>query len=101
MVETIERNREALSELCLRFHVARLDIFGSAAAGRIRETSDLDFLVDFQRIDSMTLADQYFGLLRALEKLFGRDIDLLTESSLRNPYFVDSVHKTRQVLYAV
>jgi len=48
----------------------------------------------------MSLADQYFGLLEALERLFGRRVDLLTRRSLRNPYFVHSVEKTRQVLYA-
>lgn len=48
----------------------------------------------------MTPADQYFGLLQALEELFGREIDLLTDRSLRNPYFISSVEKTRQLLYA-
>ena len=62
--------------------------------------SDIDFLVDFHPADSMSPADQYFGLLDALEELFGRRVDLLTRRSLRNPYFIDSVEKTRQLLYA-
>ena len=100
MMQMIEAKREALSELCNRFHVGRLEVFGSAATGGLRPESDLDFLVEFQRVDSMTLADQYFGLLEALEELFGRKVDLLTGRSLRNPYFIASVKKTRQVLYA-
>ncbi len=100
MIEAIETSRDTLAELCRRFHVERLDVFGSAATGELDESSDLDFLVAFDRIDSMRLADQYFGLLEALEDLFGRDVDLLTERSLRNPYFVASVQKTRQQLYA-
>lgn len=100
MMQTIEARREALAELCLRFHVGRLEIFGSAATGDLREDSDLDFLVRFRRVGSLTPADQYFGLLEALEKLFGREIDLLTDQSLRNPYFISAVQKTRQLLYA-
>jgi len=100
MMQTIEAKREALVELCIRFHVGRLEIFGSAATGDLREESDLDFLVEFRRVGSMTPADQYFGLLQALEAVFGREIDLLTERSLRNPYFISSVEKSRQLLYA-
>jgi predicted nucleotidyltransferase len=57
-------------------------------------------LVEFRTVDSMSLADQYFGLLEGLENLFSRRVDLLTRRSLRNPYFIDSVEETRQVLYA-
>ena len=100
MMQTIETKREALDGLCLQYHVGSLEVFGSAATGNLREDSDLDFLVEFRTVDSMSLADQYFGLLEALERLFGRKVDLLTRRSLRNPYFVDSVEKTRQLLYA-
>lgn len=100
MIPSIESKRDALAELCLRYQVRSLEVFGSAATGKLRDNSDLDFLVDFRPSDSMSLADQYFGLLEALEELFGRKVDLLTRRSLRNPYFVDSVEKTRQLLYA-
>jgi len=100
MIQPIEAKRQTLAELCLRFHVGSLEVFGSAATGDLREDSDLDFLVEFRHVDSMSLADQYFGLLKELEELFGRRVDLLTRRSLRNPYFVDSVEKTRELLYA-
>lgn len=100
MVQVIEENRAALAELCRRFHVERLDVFGSAATGPLRDDSDLDFLVEFLRVDALSPADQYFGLLAALEDLFGREIDLLTRAGLRNRFFVDSVESTRRSLYA-
>lgn len=101
MIQAIESRREALAGLCRQFHVERLDVFGSAASGAFdEEASDLDFLVEFQRVESMSPADQYFGLLTELQKLFGRDVDLLTRQSLRNPYFIRSVEKTRRLLYA-
>ena len=100
MIKTIEAQRGALDDLCFQYQVQSLEVFGSAVTGNLHEDSDLDFLVEFLTADSMSLADQYFGLLEALERLFGRKVDLLTRRSLRNPYFVDSVEKTRQLLYA-
>jgi predicted nucleotidyltransferase len=101
MIPTIETRREAVAELCREFNVERLDIFGSAATNRPEEqVDDLDFLVEFGRGGSMSPAEQYFGLLSALQRLFGRDVDLLTRRSLRNPYFIRSVEKTRRLLYA-
>ena len=97
MLPLTEAQREALAELCRRYGVARLDLFGSAAAGSVDPArSDLDFLVEFRKGPAMNLADQYFGLLAALEQLFGRKVDLLTPRSLRNPYFIREVEKLMQ-----
>ena len=101
MIQPIEDRRDAIADLCRRFHVERLDVFGSAASdGFDEEASDLDFLVVFRRVESMSPADQYFGLLSELQGLLGRDVDLLTRQSLRNPYFIRSVEQTRRLLYA-
>lgn len=100
MIEAIESHRDSLTDLCRRFHVRRLDVFGSAAMGTFDEASDLDFLVDFEPVDSMTLADQYFGLLAALEDLFDRRIDLVSARSLRNPWFIRSVQESSRSIYA-
>lgn len=100
MIPSIESKREALAQLCAHHQVRSLEVFGSAATGKLRQNSDLDFLVDFHPADSMSPAGQYFGLLEALETLFDREVDLLTRRSLRNPYLVDSVEKTRRLLYA-
>lgn len=100
MIPTILEHRQELEVLCRRFHVARIEIFGSAAAqNSARDVADLDFLVEFKGDDSISLADQYFGLLRALQELFGRDIDLLTPRSLRNPHFIQQVERTKRLLY--
>jgi uncharacterized protein len=90
-----------LDEICRRHGVTRLDLFGSAATGRFDPAkSDLDFLVEFGKAPPMTLADQYFGLLEALEQLFRRKVDLLTTRSLRNPYLIREIERTRRPLYA-
>ena len=76
MIEAIEERRESVSDLCRRFHVERLDIFGSAASGGFdEEASDLDFLLVFQRVESMSPADQFFGLLSELQGLFAKHLE--------------------------
>ena len=102
MIATLEEKCYELYELCRKYHVRRLDVFGSAAteARFDPEFSDLDFLVEFQKSDEMNPADQYFGLWDELKKLFGREVDLVTVKALRNPYFIKSVSATRRVLYA-
>lgn len=79
----------------------RLDTFGSAASGESRDgDSDLDFLVEFESSTEGGLADRYFGLLEALEQLFQRSVDLVVESAIKNPYFRESVERSRALLYA-
>lgn len=101
MTPLIEQNRAAIEELCRKFHVKRLELFGSAATEAFdQDVSDLDFLVEFGSSPAVSRADQYFGLLEALKALFRRDVDLVTVNSLRNPYFIRAVNDTRLPLYA-
>ena len=93
--------QERLVALCRQYHVRRLDLFGSAAGGGFDPaTSDLDFLVEFNAAESLNRADQYFGFLEALETLFGRAVDLVQRSAIRNPYFAQEIQATRVLLYA-
>jgi predicted nucleotidyltransferase len=96
----LTRQAADLEQICRRFQVRRLDLFGSAALGVDRPDSDLDFLVEFGPIPPGAYADTYFGLLEALEQLFGRPVDLVVDSAIRNPYFRESAEQTRTLLYA-
>ena len=101
MIAQIEQRRAELEALCRRFQVRRLEVFGSAAVGEFGgEESDLDFLVDFEPQAGPGYADRYFGLLESLEALFGRPVDLVVASAIKNPYFRESVERTKAVLYA-
>lgn len=89
-----------LSALCRRYGVRRLDLFGSAATGAFDpDRSDVDFLVEFDD-DPARLFDRYFGLKESLEALFGRPVDLVSESALENPYFRARVEAERRPVYA-
>jgi predicted nucleotidyltransferase len=101
MVPLIEKNRAELADLCRRFRVKTLELFGSAANGTFDpDRSDLDFLVDYLPLPAGEHSRAYFGMLLGLEDLFQRKIDLVETRAVTNPYFVASVDRNRTVLYA-
>lgn len=101
MQPIIASRRRELLELCERFGVRKLEVFGSAAGERFDPSrSDLDFLVDFEPASPREMADRYFGLLEALVALFGRPIDLVMTAAIKNPYFLQGIELSRTLLYA-
>ena len=89
-----------LEQICRRYRVRRLDLFGSAATGHgWTEASDLDFVVEFEPLPPGVYANTYFGLLEALQQLFDRPVDLVVESAIKNPYFLEAVEATRMSVY--
>jgi uncharacterized protein len=103
MISTVEVKREEIADLCRRYGVQRLDLFGSAASESFDPgRSDLDFVVSFERREPPNLFDRYFGLKEDLESLFGREVDLVMEGALRKDRrFAESVEERRIPLYAV
>lgn len=78
MVAILEDRRDAIHAACERFRVVRLDAFGSV----LREDfepgrSDIDLLVDFGPMSPFDLVDAYFGLVDALRKIIGAEVDLV------------------------
>lgn len=87
--------------MCSRYGVRRLALFGSAVRDDFDpQRSDLDFLVDFQPLPPGGHSNAYFGLLRELESLFGRGIDLVEAGAIHNPYVLRSVEAEHRVVYA-
>jgi len=100
MASVLDAHLAEIPDLCRRYGVSRLELFGSAASGAFDpQRSDLDFLVEFDAVSS-GLFDRYFGLKQSLEALYGRPVDLATAGSLRDPYFLEAVNRSRQLLYA-
>jgi uncharacterized protein len=101
MIEEIARHREELGTLCRRLHVRRLDLFGSAARGDFDPgRSDLDFIVEFDRSTPLHPFDAYFGLKEELEALLGRNVDLVVDGTIENPYRKASIEQSREIVYA-
>lgn len=95
MQPMIDTKRAEFAELCHRFHVRRLEAFGSAASGEFDPArSDIDFVVEFDPNHRDDVFGDYFTLKEELELLFGLSIDLVVERAMRNPNFRASVERT-------
>ena len=100
MALIIDNNREKLIELCKKYRVAELDLFGSATTEDFdEENSDIDFLVEFEKTVTQDRFDNFFNFLEELRQLFNRSIDLVETGGLRNPYFIEMVNQTKRRIY--
>jgi len=89
-----------LKDLCITYDVKTMHVFGSVCTDRFNADSDIDILLSFKELSVEKYTDNYFALHEELEKLFERKVDLVTENSLSNPYFIQSIEETKQLLYA-
>ena len=101
MVQVLQDKRKVIAELCARYGVARLDVFGSALRNDLRPgESDLDLLVEFGPMDGYAKAVAYFDLLDELRALLGVEVDLVMTGVVKNRYIARDIERTRQLLYA-
>lgn len=101
MISIVEDKISEVVKLCERYGVERLDLFGSAASdGFDPDSSDLDFVVSFEKRNPPDLFRRYFGLEEDLEALFGRRVDLVMEGALgKSRRFARNVEGSRVALY--
>lgn len=88
-----------LRQLCQEYNVRVMYAFGSACTDEFTDESDIDPLVSFDDISIDQYTDNYFELHRKLSSLFSRKVDLITENSISNPYFIRSIEGTKQLVY--
>ena len=101
MQPILTENRDKIIELCRAHHVRRLSAFGSAVRDDFDPVrSDVDLLIEFEELGEMEYAPNYFSLMRSLDELFGREVDLLTDRFVRNPYLRKAIEKDKVLLYA-
>lgn len=92
-------SRNDLSDLCRRWQIAELSVFGSVARGSSSEDSDVDLLVSFRPGAPWSTLD-FVDLREELAELFHRPVDLVEEKAIRNPYRRASILRDKSVLYA-
>ncbi len=100
MLNLIENKKNELQRLCEQYDIKSMYVFGSAVTSDFNESSDIDILISFKEIPYDKYTDNYFELHEKLQELFSRKVDLVTERSLSNPYFIESIERTKQLLYA-
>ncbi len=99
-MKLINDNIQKLSALCKKYKVSKLYAFGSILTSRFNEDSDVDILVNFNsEIDYRNYADNYFDFYHALMALFGRKVDLVDETAVKNPFFKEELDETKFLIY--
>jgi predicted nucleotidyltransferase len=86
-------------EFCRRWKVREFSLFGSAVRDDFGPESDVDVLVRFERNAPWSLFD-FVTMQDELAELFGRDVDIVEEESLRNPFRRESILRDKRVIYA-
>ncbi|MEP4533467.1 MAG: nucleotidyltransferase family protein [Cyclobacteriaceae bacterium] len=99
-MQLLQNHIEEIQTLCVKHNVAQMYLFGSAAANQMKPDSDIDLLVTFlPSVDLLDYADNYFSLLDSLQDLFGRNVDLVSQKSLKNSVLIDQINNSKILLY--
>ncbi|MDE0410314.1 MAG: nucleotidyltransferase domain-containing protein [Alphaproteobacteria bacterium] len=98
----IAGRKDEIARICRRYGVQRLDLFGSAARGTDfdPETSDADFLVEFQPPLLPGIARRVVGLQMDLAEALGRKVDLVRMGTVRRPRMQAYIDLSRETVYA-
>lgn len=100
MQKILENKLNDLKRICRALNVRRIYAFGSVVSDTFSEDSDIDFLISFT--ENLTIEQytaNYFTLHYKLRELFHRKIDIVTERTLANPYFIESIDETKKLIY--
>ena len=95
----IDKNIDKISLLCNKHRVAKLFVFGSVLSDNFKKSSDIDFLVDFLGVDLYDYADNYSNFKKSLASLLIRQVDLLEDKAVKNPYLRQSIDSSKQLIY--
>ena len=100
MQKILENKKSELKKICRSLDVKRLYAFGSVVSDKFREDSDIDFLISFmENLSIEQYTNNYFNLQYKLRELFDREIDIITERTLSNPFLIESIDETKELIY--
>ena len=100
-MKLIEANIQRIIDLCRKYRVKSLAVFGSILSDRFNDKSDVDLLVDFDTTnhEQWDYVKNFFDFRDALEMIFNRKVDLIEQKALRNKFFIQNINRTKQVIY--
>lgn len=94
------KDKEKIISIFKSHKVEKAYVFGSVLTKNFNKDSDLDFLVKFKvGLDPLSKGELWWDLHDTLREYFNREIDIVTESSLKNPYFIKELEDTKEMIY--
>jgi uncharacterized protein len=98
-MKIISENIGQIKNLCDQHSVRSLFAFGSVTNDRFKADSDIDLVVDIDAADPLEYTDHYFELKFQLENILQREIDLLEQKAIRNPFLKQEIDRTKILVY--
>lgn len=95
----LQNYKKEITILCKKYKVKSLYASGSIVTDKFNPESDVDLIVDFQQLDVLDYGDNYYNLKFSLEAIFKRNVDLLEEKAIRNPYFLKTLNQNKKLIY--
>ena len=95
----VAERMDRIHQMCERFQVERLYLFGSATNGGMCPSSDVDFLVEFREDARDFVRTPHLDMALELDDLFDCEVDLVSYRAIKNPYFREEVEETRRLIY--
>jgi|SRR5205085_4396003 len=99
MHSLLKNNLSEVERIMRTHHVERAYAFGSVCTDKFTDKSDVDFIIKFNDDYFDDYADNFLNLEDSLKALLKREVDVITERTLRNPYFIKEVEKTKTKIY--
>ena len=98
-MEEISKHIDQIKKLCDFNKVKSLFAFGSITTDHFQSYSDIDLVVDIDEKDPLSYSDNYFDLKFHLEELLNRQIDLLEQKAIKNPYLKKQIDQSKILIY--
>ncbi|MFK7049326.1 Nucleotidyltransferase domain protein [Flavobacterium columnare] len=98
-MNVLESHTTEILNLCKAHKVKTLYAFGSVLTDKFNTESDIDLVVDFLPLDVLDYGDNYYDLKFSLENTFKKNVDLLEEKAIKNPYFLKTLNQHKKLIY--
>ncbi|WP_026450533.1 nucleotidyltransferase family protein [Aequorivita capsosiphonis] len=97
----VKDNKKLFDQIFKNHSIEKAYLFGSALNKKFNKNSDLDFLIKFDKnlSDPLEKDELWWNFQDTLRELFKREIDIVTENSLKNPYFIKELERTKHLIY--
>ena len=99
MNSTLYNKIENIKKICPNYKIKSLYTFGSVLTENFDQKSDIDFIVSFQNIPLLEYGDNYFEFCNNLKNILNKEVDVVVEKSIKNPFFKEEVNETKTLIY--